>query len=158
MKKLLLLLPILVLFSCASAPEKAVEPAAVAVVQPEPSQAITEQIRETDAMNKAKAKATEAMDKAKSVKAEVAVKADFSKALGIYNEANTLAAAGGDKVKTATAKYLESEGLFLAVYEKAKLKKEEAMKQLEKAKADLKNVEDDAAALEAEQKTTGGGL
>ena len=70
MKKLLLLLPILVLFSCASAPEKAVEPAAVAVVQPEPSQAITEQIRETDAMNKAKAKATEAMDKAKSVKAE----------------------------------------------------------------------------------------
>ena len=45
-----------------------------------------------------------------------------------------------------------------AVYEKAKIKKEEAMKQLEKAKADIKNVEDDAAALEAEQKTTGGGL
>ncbi len=148
MKKLLLLLPILVFYSCASAPEKAVEPVAAPVVQPAP--VITADME--------KGRATDAMNKAKSVKAEVAVKKEFDSAMSIYNEANTLAAAGGEKVKTAAAKYLESETLFLAAYENAKVKKEEAMKQLEKAKADIKNVEDAAAAMEAEQKTAGGGL
>ncbi|MDX9800403.1 MAG: hypothetical protein RBT69_03590 [Spirochaetia bacterium] len=151
MKKLLLLLPILFLYSCASAPEKAVEPVVAAVV--EPAQVFT--------ADKEKTRATEAMNKAKSVKAEVAMKDEFNKALGIYNEANTLVSAGGEKVKTAAAKYLESEALFLAVYEKSKIKREEAVKQLEKAKAAVKNVEEDAAELEAEMDSdaaaTGGG-
>lgn len=149
MKKLLLLLPILVLFSCASAPDKGSVTEETQTVQ---------NITAAQNADMEKNRATDAMNKAKSVKAEVAVKEEFNKALGIYNEANSLASAGGESIKTAAAKYIESEALFLASYEKAKVKKEEAMKQLEKAKADIKNVEDDAAALEAEQKTTGGGL
>ncbi len=150
MKKLLLVLPFFVLFSCASAPvkENAADeaPAAAQTTAPAAPEAVTVETAE-----KEKNRAIEAMNKAKSVKADVAVKDEFGKALGIFNEAETLSASGAGNVAAAAGKYLESEVLFLEAYEKAKAKREEAVKQLDKAKADIKNVEEDAKAMEAEQ-------
>jgi len=148
MKKILLVLPFFVLFSCASAPDKGIAP---------DDNSMQQSAAASVSADKEKSRATDAMNKAKDIKADVAVKDDFSKALGVYNEAETLLASGPDKTAAAAARYLESEKLFLEAYEKAKAKREEALKQLEKARADIKNVESDAAEMEAEQNTAPAG-
>jgi hypothetical protein len=121
------MLSIALLFSCGSTP-----PAA------------TEAVDLTTAKNRADA----ALAKAKSVKADVSVKADFDKAQAAYTEAGGLASTSGD---AAITKYLDAEGLFLVAHDAAVVKREEARKQLDKAKSDIKAVEDEAAALQKEQ-------
>ncbi len=143
MRKLLLILPLFVLFSCASAPEKPQpEEEAVSAVQTAAVQATAD---------REKARAVDAMNKAKSVKADVAVKDEYSKAMGVFNEAESLVSAGIDKIPAAQAKYLESEKLFLAAHDNTLVKREEALKQLEKAKQDIKNVEKEAEDFDREQ-------
>jgi hypothetical protein len=126
MKKIFLLLTMLIsavfFFACASTP-----PAEVATL--------------TSAQDRAEA----AMQKAKSVKADVAVKADFNKAHSAYTEAQ------GMTGETAIPKYLEAEGLFLTAHDAAVSKREDARKQLEKAKTDIKAVESEAEELKKQQ-------
>jgi uncharacterized iron-regulated membrane protein len=119
---LLCLAGIVFLFSCASGPA-------------------TEAVDLTTAQNRAAA----ALEKAKSVKADVAVKPEFDKAQASYSEAQ------GMTGEAAIPKYLEAESLFLAAYDAAVAKRAEAQKQLEKAKADIKAVEDEETSLKQEQ-------
>ncbi|MDR3199860.1 MAG: hypothetical protein LBT68_00245 [Spirochaetales bacterium] len=122
----LTIISVVLLFSCGSAP------AATEVVD----------------LATARSRADDALAKAKSVKADVAVKPDFDKAQAAYTEAGGLEASSGD---AAITKYLETEGLFLAAHDAAVTKREEARKQLDKAKSDIKAVEDEASALQKEQ-------
>jgi hypothetical protein len=119
----LLALSICLLFSCATTPE---------TVDP------------LTAQNRANA----AREKAQSVKADLAVKADFDKAQATYKDAEGLLPAGGAPV---IEKFLEAEGLFLAAHDAAVAKREEARKQLEKAKSDIQAVETEAETLLREQ-------
>ena len=100
---------------------------------------------ETVTLEAAQDRAQAAMEKAKSVKADVAVKTDFAGAMTVYDEAK---AASGD---AAIPKYLEAEGRFLAAHDLAVTKREEANKQLNKARSDIKAVEDEAEMLQKEQ-------
>ena len=108
------------LFSCASAPEPLVDGVGIEA---------------------ARSRAQAAMEKAKSAKADVAVKADFAKAETVYNEAGTM------EGETAIRKYLEAEGLFLASHDAAVAKRDEANRQLDKARSDIKALEDEAEML-----------
>jgi hypothetical protein len=99
-------------------------------------------------LSAARSRAAAAQEKAKTAKADVAVKADYGKAQTAYSEAQSLGAAGGD---AAIAKYLEAEKLFLAAASAADTKREEALKQLNKAKSDIKSLEEEAAVLQQEQ-------
>jgi hypothetical protein len=99
----------------------------------------------------AQSRADAAREKAQSVKADLAVKADFARAQAAYGDAEGLLPAGGDP---AIAKFLEAESLFLAAHDAAVVKRDEARKQLEKAKSDIKAVEAEAETLKREQ---GGG-
>jgi hypothetical protein len=130
MKKILIFLPfvVLFLFSCASSPE----PKDDGKLYGAPIDIGT-----------AKERAVDARDKAKSIKADVAVKDDFSKALDVFNEA---------EANPTIEKYLEAETLFLASYESARVKKEEAQRQMNKARDDIRQVEVNAEAFEKEQK------
>ncbi len=147
MKKILIVLPfvILFLFSCASSPDKGTTDGSSALQEP------------TD-MRTAKNRAVDAMNKAKSIKADIAVKDDYNSALAVFNEAEKEAQAATNELAT-TNKYLEAERLFLAAYENARAKREEATKQLNKAKEDIHQVESDAEAFDKEQSegTTQGG-
>jgi hypothetical protein len=96
----------------------------------------------------AQTRADAAREKAKSVKADLAVKEDFARGQAVYGEAEGLMPAGGD---SAVAKFLEAEGLFLAAHDAAVVKRDEARKQLEKAKSDIKAVEAEAETLKREQ-------
>jgi hypothetical protein len=126
MKKicLVLLFPIsfMLLFSCSSTPQAEVVDLATA-----------------------QSRAADALAKAKSVKADVAVKAEFDRAQASYTEAQGIT---GD---AAITKYLEAEGLFLAAHDAAVVKRDEARKQLDKAKSDIKALEDEASSLQREQ-------
>lgn len=125
-KKYIFLLTVLsafLLFSCATTPET---------------------VDLLTAQNRANA----AREKAQSVKAELAVKADFDKAQTAYKEAEGLVPAGGSP---AIEKFLEAESLFLAAHDAAAAKRDEARKQLEKAKSDIKAVEAEAETLRREQ-------
>ena len=127
MKLTLALLVLLAFFSCKSAP---------ATPPPEsPPPAATKSEKD---------RATEAMNKAKSIKAEVGAKAEYDQALTRYNSA--------ESGTNANAEYLEAEKLFLAAYDAAFAKRQEAARQLELAKQAIKTVEADAAELEAQQK------
>jgi hypothetical protein len=135
MKWVFIVVSIGFLFSCASSPDPEAEnPPAQA---PGAADSSAEKNR-----------ALEAMNKARSVKAEVAVKAAFDGALEIYNRAESLAASGSAAGNT----YLESEKLFLAAYEDARAKREEAERQLILAKDAVKQAEETAAAFDEEQR------
>ncbi|MDR2068787.1 MAG: hypothetical protein LBP71_02845 [Spirochaetaceae bacterium] len=96
----------------------------------------------------AKARAVSAMDKAKSVKADVSVKARYNAAFSTYTEAESLAAAGSPD---GIGKYLEAETAFLTAYDEAVVKREEAQRQLSRAREVIKTVEDDAAEFDRQQ-------
>lgn len=89
--------------------------------------------------------AEQARDKAVSVKAEVAAKDEFAAAQAAFDEAASLES--GNKA-AAQAKYQEAEGLFNAVYESVKSRRDAAQKELDKARSDIKNVEAEAAELD----------
>jgi hypothetical protein len=90
-------------------------------------------------LDEARARAEAAREQALSIKADVAVKADFDNAANIF--------AGANSVET----FLQAETLFIDAYDNAKILRDAALLELEKARAEIKNAEDDAAAFEAEQ-------
>ena len=139
MKKILIFLPfvLLLLFSCSSTPKGNVTDNALDSLKPKD-------------IGTAKSRAVDAMNKAKSIKAEVAVKDDFNNALNVFNDAEKDAAAATN-VPATIDKYLQSEELFLAAYASARVKKEEAQRQLNKAKEDIRQVENNAEAFDKEQ-------
>jgi hypothetical protein len=94
-------------------------------------------------MNDARARAETARDKALTIKADVAVKDDFSSAMNIFETAETSA----DPV----AAYLDAEKLFVETYDKAKILRDAAIDELEKAQIEIKTAEDEAAAFENEK-------
>ena len=87
----------------------------------------------------AKSRADDALAKAKTAQADVAVKAEYDRAERAYNEAKGLEASAEAQ---AIEKYLECESTALAAYNAAIAKREEARKQLEKAKSDIKALEE----------------
>jgi hypothetical protein len=88
------------------------------------------------------------LEQAKSVKADVSVKAHYDAAFSAYTEAESLEAAGsGDGIK----KYFDAETAFLAAYEEALAKREEARQQLSRAREAIKSVEDEAAEFERQR-------
>ncbi|MDR0586641.1 MAG: hypothetical protein LBG26_05325 [Treponema sp.] len=120
MKKLLVLLPLAALFfSCAST-----------TPQTGPSE---------------KALAEQARNRALSVKADIAAKNEFAAAQAVFDEAASLEAAGD---AAANARYQESEQLFTAVYESVKAKRDAAQKELDAARAAIRDVENEAAELD----------
>ena len=137
MKKILIVLPfvILILFSCKSAPA------------PTDGKDVADKVID---IATARSRAVDAMDKAKSIKADVALKDDYNSALDVFNNAEKDAQASGD-ILAVTNKYLESERLFLAAYDGTRAKREEAQRQLNKAKEDIKRVENEADAFEQEK-------
>ena len=100
----------------------------------------------------AKARAVSAMEKAKSVKAEISVKTRYDAAFSVYTEAGSLEAAGS---ADGIGKYLEAETAFLAAYDEAKAKRDEAQRQLSAARDAIKTVEDEAAEFDREQNEGG---
>ena len=78
MKKILLILISIVLFSCASAPEQPVE---------EP---VKEEVKEAMSVTELRNKAYSAMEKALSIKADVAVKEDYAAADKMFKDAEAL--------------------------------------------------------------------
>lgn len=111
------------LFSCATAPE-------------------------TVDLMAAQNRAGAAREKAESVKADIAAKDDFEAAQASYKDGEGLLPTGGT---AAVEKFLEAERLFLAAHDAAVAKRDEASKQLEKAKSDIKAVEAEAETLQREQ-------
>ena len=142
MKKTLILFPfvILFLFSCASSADKK--------TGADDSSSLYGVVKD---IATAKSRAVDAMNKAKSVKADVAVKDDYNKALGVFNDAEKDASNPSNELAVIN-KYLDAEKLFLAAYDSAKAKRDEAQKQINKAKEDINRVESEAEAFEKEQK------
>jgi hypothetical protein len=137
------------LFSCASSPpqERPAPPPPPPAESPAPPPAAPDRQKTTD-FTEAKARAVSAMDKAKSVKADVSVKARYNSAFSAYTEAESLAAAGSTG---GIEKYLEAETGFLAAHDEAIAKREEAQRQLLRAREAIKTAEDTAAEFEREQ-------
>jgi superfamily I DNA and RNA helicase len=142
MKKLFWLLPLVVFFSCKSAPAPVTEP------EPEPVPPVSAAEPKADVAAD-RSKAVEAMNLAKSVKADVAVKDEFNRALGVFNNAESLAASNSGP--SAVEQYREAERLFLDAHKQAVAKRDEAQRQLTLAREAIKSVEDEAAALDQEQ-------
>ncbi|MCL2706173.1 MAG: hypothetical protein FWE72_08205 [Spirochaetaceae bacterium] len=140
MKKILIVLPFLILFlfSCKSAP---------APTDLTDGTTVAEKAMD---IATAKGRAVDAMDKAKSIKADVAVSDEYNSALDVFNDAEKEAQSASNLL-VATDKYLEAERLFLAAYESARVKKEEALRQLNKAKEDIRQLENEAEAFDKEQ-------
>ncbi|MDR2758691.1 MAG: hypothetical protein LBB78_04870 [Spirochaetaceae bacterium] len=136
------------LFSCASPPPPetpAVPPQAPAV----PPQAPAAPPRqESPDFKEARARAVSAMDKAKSVKADISVKTRYNTAFSAFTEAESLAAAGS---AGGIGKYQEAETAFLAAHDEAIIKREEAQRQLSRAREAIKTVEDNAAEFDRQQ-------
>ncbi|MFP3091326.1 hypothetical protein LQZ21_13475 [Treponema sp. TIM-1] len=129
------------LFSCASPPPPettAPPPQAPAKAPPQEKMDFAE----------AKARAVSAMDKAKSVKADVSVKDHYTTAFSTYTEAESLAAVGS---ADGIGKYLEAETAFLAAHDEAIAKREEAQRQLGRAREAIKTVEDEATEFDRQQ-------
>ena len=148
MKKIFVLFYIIacvaLMISCGSSPEAAPEPAAPpSVPQPAPAPAPAPDPSVPVDSSAARLRAVQAQDRARSIKADVAVKADFDNALNVFNAAETAA----DPISA----YGEAERLFLASYDKAKVLRDAALSELEKAKNEIKAAEDEAAAYEAER-------
>jgi hypothetical protein len=124
MKKLFFILSILVLFGCKTAPQ-------------------------TGGETSARDKALAALESARSIKADVAAKDLFDPAMAAFNEAESL---GSSSAAAANDKYLAAEQGFTAAYNKARDLRASAQDELTKAKQEIKNVESDAAELEASRK------
>ena len=133
MKKILLILVSVILFSCASAPETPVEEAPA-------KEDVAQKVSVTEIRNKAYS----AMEKALGIKANVAVKEDYTAAEKMFNEAEALDASDPESAAKAALIYMDAETAFNTVYDKAYEKRENALKELEKAKEDIKAVEDEA--------------
>lgn len=142
MKKILLILMSVLLFSCASAPEKPAD------------EAVTDKVKETLSISEIRDRAYSAMEKALGIKANVAVKQDYAAAEKMFNDAEALDASNPEAAAKAALIFLDAETAFNSVYETASEKKENALNELEKAKEDIKAAEDEAQ--EAEEGTTGG--
>ncbi|MDR0389103.1 MAG: hypothetical protein LBH73_03465 [Spirochaetaceae bacterium] len=123
MKKLLFLLPILVLFGCKTTPK-------------------TESASGRD-------KALAALESARSIKADVAAKDIFDPAMAAFNEAEGLASSSA---AAANEKYLAAEQGFTSAYNRARDLRRAAQDALDKAKEEIRNVENDAAELEESRK------
>ncbi len=137
MKKILLILLSIILFSCASAPEKPVE-----------EEPVAEEVKEKVSITEIRNKAYSAMEKALSIKANVAVKEDYAQAEKMFNDAEALDASDPEAAAKAALIYLDAETAFNTVYEKAYEKRENALKELEMAKNEIKAVEEEAEAAE----------
>jgi hypothetical protein len=146
MKWILCTLFLAVLLSCASAPAPEAPDPEAPVPPPETLAADTPADSSADSSAE-KNRALEAMNKARSVKAEVAVKAVFDEAMTIYGRAESLVASGS----AAGNVYLEAEKNFLAAYEAALAKREQAERQLALAREAVKQAEETAAAFDAGQ-------
>jgi hypothetical protein len=149
LKKFLVLLVLVALFSCASSPPP--PPPQTSAPQtpaspPQPQKTPSQQ--QPIDFTAAKAQAVSAMDKAQSVKADVSVKARYNAAFTTYTEAESLADAGS---ASGIEKYLEAEKAFLAAYNEAVAKREEAQRQLTRARDAIKAVEDEAAEFDRQQ-------
>jgi hypothetical protein len=100
--------------------------------------------------------ALEAREKALSIKANIASAGLFDAAQAILDEAESLAGsatAGSITAATAgsvTEKFAGAEKGFLAAYDDAYIKREEARKQLELAREAIKRVEDEASLADSE--------
>lgn len=138
MKKILLVLASVMLFSCASAPEKPVEEETV--------KEVPEKLSITEIRNKAYS----AMEKALSIKANIAVKDDYKAAEKMFNDAEALDASNPEAAARASLIYLDAETAFNTVYDAAYEKRENARKELEMAKGDIKAAEDEAELAEKE--------
>ncbi|MDR1178130.1 MAG: hypothetical protein LBK64_04815 [Spirochaetaceae bacterium] len=119
MKKLLLLAPILVFFGCKTVPQKG----------------------EVSSRDKALA----ALESARSVKADVAAKDIFDPAFAAFNEAESLASSSPAE---ADKKYTTAETGFTSAYNRARDLRSAAQNELDKAKQEIRNAENDAAELE----------
>jgi hypothetical protein len=138
----LLWLPLIaLLFSCASTAPETQTPPPQAAQEAAPPPAAPQPGDE----RAARERAVEAMNRAKSVKADVAVKDVYNRALGRFNEAESLAGS------PAAGAYGEAAREFLAAYDQAIVLREEALRQLELAKTAIKDVEDEAAGFDREQ-------
>jgi hypothetical protein len=107
-------------FSCASAPPPE---------EPPPAPAPVEEPKELD-VSAERARALEARQKAQSIKAEVAVAEAFSAAQSVLDDAEALASSASSG---AVEKFLDAEKRFLAAYDEAYVKREEAQRQLDMA-------------------------
>jgi hypothetical protein len=148
LKKSLVLLVLLALCSCASSPPPPPQTPATQTPAPPPEPQKTPSPQQPIDFTAAKAQALSAMDKAKSVKADVSVKARYNTAVTAYTEAESLAAAGS---AGGIEKYLEAEKAFLAAYDEAVAKREEAQRQLTRARDAIKAVEDESAEFDRQQ-------
>jgi hypothetical protein len=120
MKKLVVLLPLAILFfSCAST---------------------TPPAKQSE-----KTLAEQARNRALSVKADVAAKEEFAAAQAVFDEAAGLEASGN---AAAEARYQESGRLFSALYESVKARRDAAQKELDAARAAIRDVENEAAELD----------
>ena len=139
MKKILLVLASVLLFSCASAPEKPVE-----------EETVIEEVQKPISITEIRNKAYSAMEKALSIKANVAVKDDYKAAEKMFNDAEALDASNPEAAAKASLIYLDAETAFNTVYDTAYEKRENARKELEMAKGDIKAAEDEAEIAEKE--------
>ena len=137
MKKILLILISVILFSCASAPETPVE-----------EEPVKEEVKEKLSVTEIRNKAYSAMEKALGIKANVAVKEDYAAAEKMFNEAESLDASNPESAAKAALIYMDAETAFNTVYDKAYEKRENALKELEMAKNEIKAVEEEAEAVE----------
>jgi hypothetical protein len=145
---------LVMLGACASAPPPSESP-------PEPPPAVQRPAAEPESPSASggaaeRKRALEAMDKAMSIKAEVAVKDLFDAAQKALDEGDARAAAASAEDGGPPRKYLEAEEGFLAAYDSAYAKREEALRQLQLARDAIKSVEEDAAAYEAEARDDDG--
>ncbi|MDR2144709.1 MAG: hypothetical protein LBP29_10115 [Treponema sp.] len=99
----------------------------------------------TPAGQSEKTLAEQARDRALSVKADIAAKNEFAAAQAAFDEAAALEASGN---AAAASRYQESERLFTAVYESVKAKRDAAQKELDAARAAIRDVENEAAELD----------
>jgi hypothetical protein len=136
-----LLISLGLLFSCGSTPP-------AEAPEPPPQAQGSPPKREPANFEEAQARAKSAMEKAQSIKANVSVKTQYEAAFSLYTEAESLAAAGS---ANGIKKYLEAETAFLAAYDAALAKREEAQRQLSRAREAIKAVEADASELDRQQ-------
>ncbi|MCL2792038.1 MAG: hypothetical protein FWD87_03010 [Spirochaetaceae bacterium] len=139
MKKILIVFPFILifLFSCRSAPAPA-EP--VPDVRAVPAVGVDE----------ARNRAVNAMERARSIRADVAVRDDFNSALALFNEAEGEPRTAGN-LQNLVNKYFDAERLFLAAHENTRVMREEAQRQLNRAREDIRQVETAAEAFDREQ-------
>jgi hypothetical protein len=134
---------LMIFFSCASAPPPEEPPPAPAPVgaPEEPAPAPVEERQEPDPappdVTAERARALEAKQKALSIKAEIAVAEAFSAAQSVLDDAEASASGA-----SGPEKFLDAEKQFLAVYDEAYVKREEAQRQLDLAREAVRKGEE----------------